>query len=635
MKLFLVLGVIAIIGITGITVSEQVSETQIPENITRITTSDELSEYILAQEISPDQGYYGTKNGIGWYTDGDAMSEGTLAPTAAMPALANLDSAGADDFSTTNIQVEGVDEADFVKNDGRYIYIITGDLLTIVDAFPAESAKILSETEVTGSPADLFLKGDRLVVFATDRVEDWIQPEGSATPVPRRSEVTHAYIYSVADRMKPELLRDIEISGTYRDARMTGEYVYAVTKDSISWNGRQVVMPEIRVGGEAVVSPVWCPDILYPGYIFHTITSFNIRKETSPEAESFLIGSGQTFYVSEKNIYLAYPKRGGYGPRSEPSRQMSVIHRFGINDGDITYGATGEAPGRLLNQFSLDEYMGNLRVAATVQGRDAETSYQYSGVYVLDSDLEVIGSLEYLAPEERIYAARFMGDKLYLVTFKQIDPLFVIDLSNPEEPGVLGELKIPGYSDYLHPYDSDHLIGIGKETEENQWGGVSVAGLKIALFDVSDLNNPALISSVQIGEAGTDSEALCDHRAFLFDKSRNLLVIPVREVKAVAVSDSKYPGSYSRKIWQGAYVYGVTPQEGFVLKGTVLHDEDDGHYSFWGSPSAVKRSLYMDDVLYTISDSLIVMSDLSDPDKRLNEVLLQSRGDGGSRPYLV
>lgn len=302
---------------------------------------------------------------------------------------------------------------------------------------------------------------------------------------------------------------------------------------------------------------------------------------------------------------------------SEPD-QKSVIHRFAIKNGDITYKATGTVPGYLLNQFSLDENRGNLRVATTVSDWSSSEK-QYSNVYVLDPELKTIGRLEHLAPEERIYSARFMGDLLYLVTFKQTDPLFVIDLSNPYQPGILGELKIPGYSDYLHPYDETHLIGIGKDTMENEWGGIIPTGVKIALFDVSDVNNPKLVESIVIGEKGSDSAVLSDHRAFLLDKERNIMAIPIREVIHVPVEGSKYEGSHTEETWQGTYVFGIDPESGFIEKGKIKQGTGSTNDNWWYG-STVLRSIFMDDVLYTISRDRIVGSDIIDLTNRLMDI---------------
>ena len=221
------------------------------------------------------------------------------------------------------------------------------------------------------------------------------------------------------------------------------------------------------------------------------------------------------------------------------------------------------------------------------------------------------------------------SEKLALRHFKKVDPLFVIDLKSPENPKVLGKLKIPGYSDYLHPYDGDHIIGVGKETAENEWGGVSTKGIKIALFDVSDVSNPKNQAVYSIGEAGTDSEALNDHKAFLFDKEKSLLVLPVREIRGEAKYDPRY-GYYRQNVWQGAYVLGLTPEDGFTLKGKVTHSEgDEQQWGWYGSPSAVRRALYMDDILYTVSGKYIKANGLED----MKEAATVKLPYEGEQPY--
>jgi len=204
----------------------------------------------------------------------------------------------------------------------------------------------------------------------------------------------------------------------------------------------------------------------------------------------------------------------------------------------------------------------------------------------------------------------------------------VIDLSSPENPKILGKLKIPGYSDYLHPYDKNHIIGVGKETATDDWGGVSTRGVKLALFDVTDVEHPTQVDKVEIGEAGTDSATLYDHKAFLFDKGKNLLVIPIRQVSNVPVTSS--PGMYyeQQRIWYGAYVFGVTPESGFVLRGTVEHgSSQSGYYWYGSSANEVKRSLYIGNDLYTISTSKIVVSDLDKVSTAIKTIDLQGGPD--------
>jgi uncharacterized secreted protein with C-terminal beta-propeller domain len=269
----------------------------------------------------------------------------------------------------------------------------------------------------------------------------------------------------------------------------------------------------------------------------------------------------------------------------------------------------------------MDEYNGYFRIATTI-------GQVWNNVYVLDiDDLSIVGKLEDLAPGEKIYSARFIGERCYLVTFKKVDPLFVIDLENPYAPEVLGFLKVTGYSDYLHPYDENHIIGIGKETVAAEEGNFAwYQGVKISLFDVSNVSNPVEIDKYEIGDRGTDSPVLRDHKAFLFDKSRNLLVIPVLVAE---IDKAKYPegvppftrGDY---VWQGAYVFNIS-LDGLALRGGITHLENatdsmkSGYYLF--SSYYVKRSLYIDNVLYTVSDKKIKMNSLEDLNE-MNEVEL-------------
>ena len=279
-----------------------------------------------------------------------------------------------------------------------------------------------------------------------------------------------------------------------------------------------------------------------------------------------------------------------------------VVHKLSLQEGIVKYENKGEVKGTLLNQFSLDEYQDYLRVATTMSLYGSKGQYLYNNVYVLDDELEVVGTLEKLAPDERIYSTRFIGDRLYMVTFRNVDPLFVIDLSQPAEPKVLGQLKIPGFSNYLHPYDENHILGLGQDTENNQWGGVTTSGLKVALFDISDVNNPKERATIIIGGRGTSSEALYEHKAFLFDADRKLVIFPVSEVK-----DNKW-----EHVWQGVYVLRVKPDIGFVIQGKVTHGTYDPQQPYDTYSTQVRRAIYISDILYTISPKKIRMNDLDD-----------------------
>ncbi len=598
----------------------------------------------------------------------------TMVPTYA-PAMKESTAGGggaSPDYSQTNVQVEGVDEADFVKNDGEFIYLLNQGNLVIVDAYPADEADIVSTTEIEGNPGNIFVRGDSLVVFSP--VTDYPEPVYGRGGMPMRmySPTTHALFYSVKDRKNPVLLEDYSVDGDYFNARMIGDVVYLITKTPIYRYDGKIEVPVV-----STVRSVLAPDVYYfdhpePDYVFHTVTSFDIGAGKEISAKTFLMGYTNTMYMSEENLYISYPQydtiakplppqpvplgiRASSAPLSidedrfnrmseeekqaylseasekvpewrEVDRTSTIIHKLAAGDGRIEYVAKAEVSGALLSQFSMDENEGNLRVATTSDVSTPRESTTYSNVFVLDAGMNEIGALTHIAPGERIYAARFTGERLYLVTFRQVDPFFVIGLADPKEPKVLGKLKLPGFSEYLHPYDANHVIGIGKETATMEWGGVAVQGLKLALFDVSDTANPVLRGKYEIGGSGSDSEALRDHRAFLFDREKNLLVIPV----------TRYPGSEKPlpvgdiispyRVWQGAYVFGVTPESGFQLKGRVTHLDDSENYPDYSY--AVRRALYIGDTLSTISSAKIVMNSLGDVNATIKEIDLPGL-DGG------
>ena len=705
----------------------QLNTLQPTDELKKFSSGQEIIDYIKSASMNQFQGG-ALSNGI---ARGGILSDVMMESKAAAPQTGQRAGNLASDYSHTNVQVAGVDEADFVKNDDSYIYVVTQNKLVIVDAYPPESGKIVSETKLDGNPRDIFVNKDRLVVFSEGNDNVPAFDEYDFIPRPRYVSITHALVYDISDRGKPKLVKDYNLNGYYLQSRMIGEQVYFIVQENVYYYNRLIDMPAIRQAGKTVVKPeVYYFDSPDYNYNFNTVASFNILgDEDKVNAKTFMMGYTGAIYVSENNIYLSYQKNypyyyyeahneerffkvvvpllasqaqssindikndkglnvhekwekisviledlyngmdkekkdnlitniqnsiEEYEARLEQETRKTVIHKIKINNGNIDYDSRAQVPGYLLNQFSMDEYDGYLRVATTMEfygisimarGESAiekssgsaesaskiiypkppveRTNILYNNVYVLDSKMEIVGQLENIAQDERIYSTRFIGDKLYMVTFKRIDPLFVIGLSNPKKPEILGELKIPGFSDYLHPYDENHVIGIGKETGSNEWGGVSTKGVKLALFDVSDVKNPKQVDKYEIGEAGTDSEALRDHKAFLFDRKKNVLVIPVNEIKGKQYYDSKF-GYYRQRMWQGAYVFGLTAEKGFELKGKITHDDNDERldYYYYGSPYAVRRAIYMDDALYTVSMGKIKANNLNEIGREIKEIKL-------------
>jgi uncharacterized secreted protein with C-terminal beta-propeller domain len=299
--------------------------------------------------------------------------------------------------------------------------------------------------------------------------------------------------------------------------------------------------------------------------------------------------------------------------------EKTLIFRLSINDGAVKYKAVGTVPGRVLNRFSMDEHNKHFRIATTTGRVSKSERTVINEVFVLNMNMDIVGELTNIAPGEQIYSARFMGNRGYLVTFKKVDPFFVIDLKYPRYPKILGELKIPGYSNYLHPYDENHVIGIGKDTVEA--GGGSFAwyqGVKLSLFDVRDVNKPKELSKFIIGDRGTESDALSDPHAFLFSKEKNLLVIPITLAE---INESKYPNGASDNTrgeytYCGAYVFDISSQQGINLKGRITHVEDDtefgDYYYYRNSQSNIKRSFYIEQNLYTVSGAKLKANNLND-----------------------
>jgi uncharacterized secreted protein with C-terminal beta-propeller domain len=407
---------------------------------------------------------------------------------------------------------------------------------------------------------------------------------------------TFVNVYDVSDRTAPKLERELEINGTLAGSRLIEDYLYVVVnKPAIpNWNA-SVELPVITNNNETI--PVSANEVKYSevsatSYDFITIVAINTANSAvEPTYETFLANYASTMYVSQTNMYLAVPKYGVrilFGPElatnADDLRERTVIYRIGLDGKTVKVEAEGTVPGTVLNQFSMDEYNGYFRIATT----EWDTNGTINNLYVLNPKLETVGAVEGLAKGERIYSARFVEDRCYIVTYRQVDPFFAIDLSNPAAPQVMGILKIPGFSTYMHPYDENTIIGIG--TEEGK--------VKLSMFDVSNFSNPREIDKYIINSLYSYTEVGSDHKALLFDKGLDLMVFPV---------SMSIPTGRDWIYWQGAFVFNVTVEDGFVLRGTVTQ-QDDLTSTNW--QQTIRRSLYIEDVLYTVSEKMVKMSAL-------------------------
>ena len=480
------------------------------------------------------------------------------------------------DYSTTNIQVSGVMEADTVITDGKYIYTYRTDTsdgkksgrVVIVDAADPDNLKKVSEIELQSSyNSEFYIVGDKLVFNCS------------------ADQKTAVAIYDISDRANPVLFSQFSQDGYYNTSRLIDGVMYLVSnkgsyyiyRNSIGdyFASKDDIIPCIEIDGVSAQIPAEniCVIGEPSGSQFTVVSAIDIASG-QPVNTLSILGETHTVYCSSQNLYLTREHYNG--------KDLLTVTKIALNGGEFDISAQGDVTGHLLNQFSLDEYNGNLRLAVTNYiEKEEDGTWVYdteSAVYVLDENLELIGSVDSLARGERIYSARFMGEKIYMVTFKETDPLFVIDASDPTAPKVLGELKIPGFSNYLHPFGEDMLIGFGEDIEFNEeFNSTKKKGLKLSLFDVSDPTNPIEVDTITFGSAYTYSDAQYNHKAILFDTKRSLFGFPMSNAVGTDVN---------------AFVLVEVSEDGFTPVKTVKLSNKG--YNL--------RGVTIGDVLFTVSN---------------------------------
>ncbi|MED1823496.1 beta-propeller domain-containing protein [Brevibacillus agri] len=568
------------------------------------------------------------------------------AAAAVLEARDSGESAAAPDFSATNTQVQGVDEADIVKTDGTYLYQSTSREVRIVKAYPASEMRMTSRISYEDglfTPLEMFVDDKKLIVIgqANSSVELAPLPASKrAIPYYRHNQLVKALVYDIQDKAQPRLIRQLEVEGQYLSSRKIGSSLYLTANHYI--DTYRILQEKTELPGPAYRDSAfgeqyqtvpysdirYFPESLQPNYLM--VAGVNLDEPKQKLSLSTYLGAGENIYASPTNLYVAVtehkaePIKLKQGESLAPSfappplATDTTIYRFGMNDGKIAFSAKGSVPGQILNQFSLDEHDGYLRIGTTsgnMWRTDSGTSQ--NNVYVLDSTLGIHGKLEGIAPTERIYSVRFMGKRAYMVTFRNVDPLFVLDLAKPAAPRILGALKIPGYSDYLHPYDENHIIGFGKEAESDK-DMAFYQGMKIALFDVSDVTKPKEKFKTVIGDRGTDSELLRNHKALLFSKEKGLLAFPVTVYEWTEEQKAKQDiRGYGHFTFQGAYVYRLDLEKGFTLTDKITHleqaDRDKAGEGWYESTKNIKRILTIDQTLYTVSDDFVKAQPLQGP----------------------
>ncbi len=539
-----------------------------------------------------------------------------------------------EEYSTTNLQVEEVDEADIVKTDGEYIYSLSDYDVIITDVRNPEDTKIVSRIESTSShivPLEIILNNDKLIIISKDT--------GS-----RYKPSTQVMVYDISDKENPKRQKQFYVDQNYYTSRVVNGNLYIIASGRLRQNSSNDVIDYYTEDGKR--EKIGYNNMFYFNdnvSSYETIiASYSLDNASQGFDVKAYLMDVDNIYVSQNNIYIENEEykqldslggtllkifgfKGIYGLNSDFEYdnydKMATIYKFSIeDDGKVKYIARGQTSGEAVDQFSFDEYNSNLRVALEDENG--------SRIVVFDDKLKIIGQTDPVEENENMYSSRFVGDKAYLVTYRTIDPLFVFDLSDPKNPRLKGELKIPGYSTYLHPYDENHIIGIGMQTKErvvrDSKGNVtsttaSIIGMKMALFDVSDVNNPKQISEVTIGDNSTKSAILNNHKALLFSKERELIAIPVTSYKTDITSEEYYTdpdiekltkgymNSLNQKyVSEGYLVYNINIQDGINLKGVITHDVGNT-YNYSGN---LLRGLYIKDNLFTLSQSMLKVNKL-------------------------
>lgn len=626
-----------------------------PARLKPFESANDLLVYFRQQaQTSRDRDNYGLGRGV--------FGLPLAAPGAAEDGAGVDDQAGGTDagatdeatsFSATNLQEVGVDESDIFKTDGEFFYIAGDQTLHIVQAEPAaDLAEVAQLTLDLAYIAELYLSDDTLIALGPapgdspgDEYEDMSWPPYDTAARLRILQL------DVSDPANPVVTHQTELDGGLATSRLIGDRLIVVLTVQPSLPevanaitlGRMTldeILPKVRRANatdEAIPWERWLRPETPDGYGMTAVLTIDATNIETLVGSTAVLANAGTIYASPQALYLTDTTYDG----SYSTRPVTAIHKFTFDDEGIArYTASGYVPGRLLNQFSLGEHEGYLRVATHITdwavfgdvfvgvamvdvpvadtaeapagsdddavARDDEQTQQddtslddvappYNGVYVLGENagaLEIVGAVEKIAPNERIYAARFLGSRGFLVTFRQIDPLFVLDLSTPTEPAILGELKIPGYSEYLHPVGDTHLIGVGRSVEVIEPAGFSEPGaVQLSLFDVSDWANPMLVQQIEVGGAHSQCDVSDTHKAFTYMDETQQLALPVR-----LTPDGTSWFEWDDFAFQGVVCYDVDLETGFIERGRVASINSNVYwYSSW------QRAAFIGDHLYAVT----------------------------------
>jgi hypothetical protein len=565
-------------------------------------------------------------------------------PFEVAPPVAAAD--GPSDYTTTNVQVEGVGEADLVQNDGQRIAVVTGGKLHLARSWPPEALERVASVEIEGWPHDLFLAGDRAIVFSALYVPRTLEGGDLACPAIWGPFTCGYYARNtvkvtaldVSDLAAPAVVSEVFLPGSYVSARRIGDRVRLVTSDRLpfpdgvsfwpeslsgaSEAGRAAAIDALAARNEELIRAPSLDDWLRRGTVKrpgaadvdlgYSCTDF--AKSSGPVrpgiltvatldlsasllvSRSSVIGDADVIYASTATLYAG--SRHWWWSLEPGQRDATYLHAFDLRDPDrAVYVGSGVVDGTVRDPYALDEHEGALRVVTTISKRlddgspwgRTETAGRLSVLEVREGALRLVGETPPFGASERVFGVRLVGTRGFAITARQIDPLFTFDLADPASPRLVGELEMPGFISYLHPIDETHLLGVGAQRD----GGLNQ--VKVTLLDVADLAKPAEVSTLLVGEGWSWSEALWDPKAFTWFGARKLLAIPFADWGSTSGLTADL------RLFHVDGATGITPAGALSMADVYLHGDADGFSWSW-SPY-VRRSILADDYVYAVSDA--------------------------------
>lgn len=624
----------------------------IPDNMTTFSSVEALAAYLKEQ-------YAGNVDAYTGYGYMDVIE-------VAMPDLALAEGGmAADNYTQTNVQEEGVDESDKVKTDGEYLYIAGRNSVSVIQVTPADDMQISSPINVRGTVDSLYLTNDLLIILYTPEsgdgqyvTYDFIGPAEALMPyyIPVRAR-TGVMILDVSDPTHPTTIKELRADGRLVSSRLTGGRLHVVQQFypnlpplQFAYDANDETIDTVIAANRGALAPLTgddllpfydiidengnvlerdllvAPDSFYIpnipcGGSMTAILTFDIEAPSVPYQSVGIVADAHTIYASTRSLYMTASQYTGNAQVDNDITYnfQTVIHKFNLGEDDVSWAGSGGVKGRILNQFSLGEYQDILRIATTTGASWSTSNPSMNHVFCLETvgrKLATIGRLENLAPGESIYSARFTGTRGFLVTYVQVDPLFTLDISDPTAPRVVGELKVPGYSDYIHPFGEHYLMTIGKDVlleDGTPW----YQGVQLSIFDISDFADPKLLHREIIGDRGTGSEALYNHKAFTYWEQQGLLAIPID--LAIHQTEPTDPWQWGTSVFSGLYVYRATAENGFEFIGRIQRFDDayPAYYSYW------LRGIFIGDYVIAVEEDAVHSAETDDIDHTIRTFPLE------------